>query len=133
VLLILIFPQALATFFFQTRDRRTEGHLDLCITPIYQTDQIPFKLCFLNARSLHRHIDVRKDLNYSSTDICIFSETRFNHSDRDSMYVINGYSLFRNDSHSTHNTRPYGCTAVYIHIAFIPGCIHTVIILMVLR
>ena len=96
--------------------------LSLCISPIYSVDQVSFKLCFLNARSLHRHInDVRTDLNYSSTDVSIFSETRFCLSDNNSLYNINGYNLFRNDSTSTANTRPFGGTAVYSCVDYYPG------------
>ena len=76
---------------------RNSGHLNLSVLPLYTANSIPLKICYLNARSLHRHIeDIRKDLNYSSTDVSIFSETRFTHSDHDSMYTIDGYSLFRN-------------------------------------
>ena len=51
---------------------RNDGKLSFCVSPVYKADQISFKLCFLNARSLHKHIDdVRKDLNYSSTDVNI--------------------------------------------------------------
>ena len=67
---------------------RNDAKLDLCISPVYNADQIPLKRCYLNTRSLHRHIeDVRKDLNYSNTDVNIFSETRFSHSDNDSMFI----------------------------------------------
>ena len=102
---------------------RTERHLELCVSPLYNAHQNVFKLCFLNARSLHKHIkDVRKDLNYTSTDICIFSETRFSQSDSDSMHSINGYTLFKNNSQPTQsNTRPYGGTAIYSRVNFIPG------------
>lgn len=101
---------------------RTEAYLKLCVSPMYSMDQNALKLCFLNSRSLHRHIDdIRKDLNYSSSDITIFSETRFIPSDSNSMYAINGYNLFRNDSQSALNTRPYGGTALYSQIEFIPG------------
>ena len=49
--------------------------------------------------SLHKHTDdVRHDLNYSSTDINIFAETRFNNSDNDNIYTIDGYVLFRNEA-----------------------------------
>ncbi len=52
--------------------------------------------------------------NYSSTDILIFSETRFSPLDPDEMYNIDGYRLFRNDiSNYTGSRRPYGGTAVY--------------------
>ena len=46
-------------------------------------------------------------------DIAIFSETRFSPFDDDSMYTIDGFQLFRNDSDMTHhsNGRPYGGTA----------------------
>ena len=69
----------------------------------------------LNSRSLHRHIeDIRKDLNYASVNVNIFSETRLNCSDKDTDYAITGYTLFRNDNQPTAlNTRPYGGTAVY--------------------
>ena len=45
----------------------------------------------LNSRSLHRHIeDIRKDFNYSSVNVNIFSETRLNCSDKDTDYAITG-------------------------------------------
>lgn len=63
-----------------------------------------------------------EDLNYSSVDVNIFSETRLCHLDSNCNYIINGYTLFRNDTHSVGlNARPYGGTAVYIRISFIPG------------
>lgn len=87
---------------------RTDSKLDLCINSIYNADQALLKVCYLNARSLHRHIeDVRNDLNYSSTDVNIFSETRFSQSDHDNMYAINNYSLFRNDTRMANNRRPF--------------------------
>ncbi len=53
---------------------RTERAMKLSITPLYKMDQISFKLCYLNARSLHKHIDdVRHDLNFTNADISIFS------------------------------------------------------------
>ncbi|CAB4022534.1 Hypothetical predicted protein, partial [Paramuricea clavata] len=56
---------------------RNERVLKLSVTPIYKTDQVSFKLCYLNARSLHKHIDdIRHDFNFANTDINIFSETR---------------------------------------------------------
>ena len=36
---------------------RKERYLQLSITPVYKLDQVSFKICFLNARSMHRHID----------------------------------------------------------------------------
>ena len=67
---------------------RNSGHLNLSVLPLYTANSIPLEICYLNARSLHRHIeDIRKDLNYSSSDISIFLETRFTRSDRDSLYT----------------------------------------------
>ena len=109
---------------------RTEKHLHFSLTPIYEIHEPTVKLCFLNSRSLHKHIeDIRKDLNYSHTDVSIFSETRLYTLDSNTAYTISGYSLFRNDSQcTTCNTRPYGGTAVYSKISFIPGypvCMNT--------
>ena len=43
----------------------------------------------LNARSLHKHIeDVRRDINYSKTDISIFSELRFTQLDNDKLSLL---------------------------------------------
>ena len=53
-------------------------------------------MCYLNARSVHKHIqDIHKDLNYSATDINIFAETRFSSQDSNDMYNVSGYDLFR--------------------------------------
>ena len=52
---------------------RTEANLNLCLIAIYNTDQIALKVCYLNARSLHWHIeDIQNDLNYLSTVVSIF-------------------------------------------------------------
>ena len=68
---------------------RTERSLKLSFTPLYMLDHSDLKVCYLNARSLHKHIeDVRKDINYSSTDILIFAETRFSSFDPNEMYNI---------------------------------------------
>ena len=56
--------------------RRTEGKLELCISPIYNGDQRAIKLCFLNACSLHKRInDILADKNYLSTDVSVFAES----------------------------------------------------------
>ena len=57
---------------------RTEGQLSLSVIPIYEKSQISLKVCFLNARSLNKHLsDILQDLDYTSTDVNIFSETRY--------------------------------------------------------
>ena len=102
---------------------RKDRHLKLSIIPIYKTDPTAFEICFLNSRSLHRHIeDIQKDLNYSNMDVNVFSETRLCYLDSDTDYSITGYTLFRNDTQlDVFNTRPYGGTAVYSKIPFLPG------------
>ena len=69
----------------------------MLVSTVNNADQRLLTLCYLNTRSSHRHIeDVHKDLNYFNTDVNIFSETRFSHSGNDSMYSVDGCSLFRN-------------------------------------
>jgi len=90
---------------------------------LYDVTGSLFKVCYLNATSVHRHIeDLRKDLNYSGADVYIFAETRFSCQDPNDMYDITGYNLFRNDNHnSISGSRPYGGTAVYSKIPYLPG------------
>ena len=58
---------------------RTEGQLTFAVNPLYNVPTISLKICYLNARSLHKHIkDVCADLNYSSTDVSIFAENLYN-------------------------------------------------------
>ena len=79
-------------------------------------------ICFLNARSLHKHIDdIRNDLYYKNSGVCMFVETRFHLRDTNSMYTINGYYLFRNDGYSPNTSGPYGGTAIYSRIKLMPG------------
>ena len=100
---------------------RNEYKLDLCFTPLYMLENTALKVCFLNRRSLHKHIDdVRKDVNYLSADILIFTETRFSPHDADELYAIEGYELFRNDEISNLN-RPYHGTAVYYRLPMLNG------------
>ena len=49
---------------------RNECKLDICFAPLYMLENADLKICYLNARSLHKHIDdVRKNTNYLSADI----------------------------------------------------------------
>ena len=96
---------------------RNEHVLKLSVTPIYKTDQVSFKLCCLNAWSLHKHIDdIRHDSNFANTDINIFSETQC-------MRLDNA----RNDGHSL-TARPFGGMAVFSRVEFLPGypCCHNI-------
>ena len=102
---------------------RTSARLKLCISPLYEITGSVLKLCYLNARSVHKHIqDLCNDLNYLSADINIFGETRFSLQDTDEMYYIPGYELFRNDNSNSRNaSRPYGGTAVCSKIPYLTG------------
>ena len=72
--------------------------------PLNHITDSRLKLCYLNAKSVHKHIqDLRKDLNYSSSDINILAETRFNSQDPNDMYDISGYNLFQNDYFNSSN------------------------------
>ena len=83
----------------------------------YKQPANAINVCFLNARSLHKHIDdVRNDPYYTNSDMCIFVEMQFHRTDSNSMYPIEGYNLYRNDRHSANNTRPYGGTAIYSRV-----------------
>ena len=67
--------------------------------------------------------DIRHDLNYSSTDVNIFSETRFFQHENDDLYLLDdkNYILFRNDGTPRQNVRPFGGTAVYSRLDYYPG------------
>ena len=57
---------------------RTRAKLKLCISPLYEITGSVLKLCYLNARSVHKHIqDLRSDVNYLRADVNIFAETKF--------------------------------------------------------
>jgi len=103
---------------------RTIAKIRLCISPLYHIIPSLLKLCFLNTRSLHRHIeDVCKDLDYSSAHVNIFAETRFSSQDNNELYGMAGYSLFRTANCISNNaSRPYGGTAVYNRIPYLSGC-----------
>ena len=54
---------------------RNSGQLILSVLPLYTASSIPLKICYLNARSLHKHIEDRlKDVNCSSSDISTFQK-----------------------------------------------------------
>lgn len=100
---------------------KTFVKLKLCISPLYKITPSLLKLCFLNARSLHRHIDVRKDLNYSSVHVNIFAEIRFSSQDDNELHDIAGYALFRDNNPNSNNvSTPYGGTTVYRRIPYLP-------------
>ena len=107
---------------------KNECILDLCFTPIYMLENTDMKKCYLNATSLHKHIDhVRKDINYLSAGKLVFSETRFNPHDPDEMYTIDGHELFRNDETSNVN-RPNHGSAVYSRLRMLNALMRETVI-----
>lgn len=73
------------------------------------------KITFLNARSLHRHMeDVREDHNIHAVDIACFCETRFSHKDTLESTTLGNFDQYRKDCLDGNCQRsPYG-TALYM-------------------
>ena len=90
---ITVDPKVIA----EMNELRNKRKLELCFIPLYTIDKSNIKVCYLNARSLHKHIDdVRNDFNFVSAEVAIFSETRFSPFDEDERYTIDSFRLFRN-------------------------------------
>lgn len=55
-------------------------------------------------------------MNNLSTNVNIFSKTRFSNYDDGNMYALNNYKLFKNDDRMTNNNgRSHGGMAFFIH------------------
>ena len=73
---------------------RTEANLVPLVALKTENDSIT--IVFQNVRSLHLHIDdVRSDYNIQKADVNIFVETRLCTLDKDDVYNINGFTLYR--------------------------------------
>ena len=73
---------------------------------------------FHNVRSLHLHIDdVRSDYNIQKAYLNICVETRLCALDRDDVYNIKGFTLYRNDYNRSQTRSSYG-SAVYVKDQF---------------
>ena len=117
---ITVDPKVIA----EMNELRNKRKLELCFIPLYTIDKSNIKVCYLNARSLHKHIDdVWNDFNFISAEIAIFSETRFSPFDEDERYTIDSFQLFRNDGDMNFHSsgRPYGSTAIYTKVPLIQG------------
>jgi endonuclease/exonuclease/phosphatase (EEP) superfamily protein YafD len=81
---------------------------------LYKDTSGTFKILFQNVRSLHLHFpDVASDYNAKAAHINMFVETALCSNDKNDLYQIPNFQLFRNDI-MLHGTRtPYG-TAVYV-------------------
>jgi hypothetical protein len=82
-----------------------------------------FKLAFLNARSLHKHLqDVQIDRNVQSADVIGFCETRFNRRDATNDTAIPDFSQFRQDYQlQTLTQRSFYGLSVYSKSSFTFG------------
>ena len=57
---------------------RTERKLRICVTPVYKAGERPFKLCYLNTRSLNKHFDdIYRDFNHTSTVVNVLLKHDF--------------------------------------------------------
>ena len=78
---------------------RTPGRLQLCFRSLYTFDKKYFKILFHNIiiQSLRLHItDVCADENFTSSDVCLFVETKLYDTDKDTSVTIPHFQLFRN-------------------------------------
>ena len=97
---------------------RSKKLLKPCVAFLYKTsnkNRNDLKVLFQNARSLHLHIkDVASDYSVQAADVNIFVELGVIANDRDDLYKLDNFKLFRNDYNPLSDIRaPYG-TAVYI-------------------
>ena len=71
-------------------------------------------IVFQNVRSLHLHIDdMQSDYNIQKADVNIFVETRLCTLDKDDVYNMKGFTLYRNDYNQCPIRSCYGST-VYV-------------------
>ena len=98
----------------EMRRLRTEASL-LPLAVLQNADSPETKtILFQNVRSLHLHVDdVRSDYNIQKADVNIFVETKLCLLDRDDVYQLRGFTLYRNDFNHSSIRTCYG-TAVYI-------------------
>ena len=95
---------------------RTEAYLDPLVTLKTLYHSVTF--VFHNVRSLHLHIDdVRSHYNIQKADVNIFVETRLCTLDKDDVYNMKGFTLYRNDYNQSPTRSCYG-TAVYVKNQF---------------
>ena len=94
-------------------ERLRQNKLIPSLTFLYNVNS-PLKIGFLNARSLHRHIeDVRCDLSLTTCDVLGFCETRFTNKDKECDSAIKGFYQNRQDSSVRAGKRPPHGLAVY--------------------
>ena len=92
-------------------DRLRKSAPELSLQFLYNMVDV-FRVAFLNARSLHRHlVDAKSDYNLQVAEVVCFCETRFCHRDNNESTSISGFHQYRQDSKlsAAQNQRPpYG-------------------------
>ncbi|CAG2214630.1 unnamed protein product [Mytilus edulis] len=90
----------------------------------YKGESNKYTIGFLNANSLHKHIeDVRLDYSLTSADLICFCETRFLHRDNDDATKLQNFHTYRQDSNASQGyIRPsYGLAIYYKKCSFVEG------------
>ncbi|CAC5380934.1 unnamed protein product [Mytilus coruscus] len=91
---------------------RTDAQLQQCYSPLYNLDNCKMKIYFHNCQSIHLHIeDIKKDESIFASDVCLFVETKLCASDKNNLYEMENFNMYRNDYHN--NRTAYG-SSVYI-------------------
>jgi hypothetical protein len=73
----------------QVSELRTQRHMSLSLYWPVQHPESHYHFAFLNARSLHKHINcIRHDPLLTSCDLNFFCETRTSHNDGDDFYSL---------------------------------------------
>ena len=98
---------------------KTHRKVQLCYTPVYNM-VTGMKCCFLNTRSLYKHIaNVKANHNICASDVILLAETRLIHSDDDDTYRIPGFEVScRNDQLWKQTTRPPHGLISYVRDTF---------------
>ena len=86
---------------------KTHRKVQLCYTPVYNM-LADMKCCFVNTRSLYKHIEnVKANHNICASDVIFLAERRLVHSDDNKKYEIPGFEVScRNDQLCNCATRP---------------------------
>ena len=98
---------------------KTHRKVQLCYTAV-NNRVTGMKCCFLNTRSLYKHIEnVKANHNICVSDVIFLAKTRLIPSDDDDTYKIPGFEVsFRNNQLLNQTTRPAHRLASYVRDTF---------------
>jgi len=100
-------------------DRKMSVSLDLPYSPLHTS----FKICFLNVRSLHEHIDIiRTDHILSACHVNMYCETRVAATDNLNMYNIDTFQTVMYPHAAVSGHRPHYGLAVYSKLPVLNSC-----------